>query len=176
MDSNIPKHRGGARPGAGRPKKVTGPLSQEQRISILEQKLRNPNCSAKDAASLERKISILKGEVKTYSGKGGIQSEVQKQDEKERQPESLVYQHPEQSYWYWTEYIEQRVLGGDLKPLSWPWHPRMPPTNKTLDRAEYGWAQALGVSVEQLRELIRQHPECKWHDMEDAAQATRQQP
>jgi hypothetical protein len=66
-NSTIQKHRGGARPGAGRPRKSAKvPLTKERRIEILESKISDPDISPRDLKSLSRELSLLKGESIPY--------------------------------------------------------------------------------------------------------------
>jgi hypothetical protein len=67
----IKKGRGGARPGSGRPRGVKSkprtPLTTAENIQILETKLREPGLSARDMATLTRKVNLLRGTEVPYA-------------------------------------------------------------------------------------------------------------
>jgi hypothetical protein len=136
LNSVSKSKRGGRRPGAGRPRLISSKeqtLTKEETIESLERKLRDPNCSSRDATSLTRKIALLRKWETPYDRNAA------KQLEPPPDPEELPK--------WWSEdwvrvFISERargVVGG----CRW---------RRELDQFEAEWAKQEGLSVDQLRE------------------------
>lgn len=156
MDSNsdlnsvsTPKRRGGARPGAGRPKKEIQEPSREEptresQIEAIQRKLAE-NPPAREYAALAHVLARLTGALKTYQ-----RTKADQQPEPQVDPESLP------TWWSdrWARiFISERARGPAISTARW---------HRELDRYEADWAKQENLTVEQLRDqLRREHREWK---------------
>lgn len=144
-------NRGGARPGAGRKKKSNAPLTNEARIAAIEKRIQDPNINPRDLKSLNRELSLLKGEyvpyTRTAEQKRAVKSAVKQSDSL---PIGWVGLAP--------IFVERRALG---LPMFEGYDAQIQGRSvefleHQLDVYEEEWAAKKGfVSVAELRQYLR---------------------
>jgi hypothetical protein len=133
----VKSKRGGARPGAGRHRRLPQePMTTERQIELLESKL--PQASPVAAAALAKRISVLSGlEPKPYAG----HPQAAKFEPKPEPPMELP------SWWaanHWRILVSEHASG---RPWPGQW-------GNTLEEMEREWAESEGKTVAELREQL----------------------
>jgi len=132
--------RGGARPGAGRPrKKDKAGLSQADVIPILEKQIQDPDISPRDLNTATRKLSILRGWGKPYARTKSEQAEVEQKRAESELPT------------WWTDEWAKIFISERACAIGGGWHR----FKDLMNEYEVKWAEQEELSVEQLREALR---------------------